>query len=99
MRLTGAVAAIAVAVSLTGTEPARAKSCGSVVLRPGLGWIVGGAGVSCKKMRRWSRSMLSGHRGPRGWHCVKRGHGRRRSGGCSKGPNGTAPFFIYYPPG
>jgi hypothetical protein len=90
---------VAVVLALTTPQPAQAQPCGSVVLRPGRSWIVGGAGLSCRKMRRWSRSMLLGHRGPRGWHCVKHGDGRRRSGGCSKGPNGTAPFFIYYPPG
>ena len=85
-------------LSLGAPQAAQAKPCGSVVLRPGLGWIVGGEGLSCRRMRHWSRSMLLGHGRPRGWQCVKRGQGRRRSGGCSKGPNGTAPFFIYYPP-
>ena len=89
---------IVLALSFTAPEAAQAKPCGSVVLRPGRAWTVGGAGLSCAKMRRWSRAMLLGHPGPRGWNCVKRGQGRRRSGGCSKGPNGTEPFFIYYPP-
>ena len=98
IRLLGAVAVIAVVLAFTSPDPAQATPCGTVTLQ-GRGWNVAGAGLSCRTMRRWSLSMLLGHHGPRGWHCVKRGHGRRRSGGCSKGPNGTAPLFIYYPPG
>ena len=98
LRPLGATAAIALILSIAVPGSAEAKPCGSVVLRPGVGWIVGGTGLSCRRMRRWSRSMLLGWRGPKGWDCRKHGRGRQRSGGCSKGPNGTAPFFIYYPP-
>ncbi|HEX6153400.1 MAG TPA: hypothetical protein VFZ19_07760 [Solirubrobacterales bacterium] len=49
-------------------------------------------------MRKWSRSMLKGNGQPPGWNCHKTGRGYSRSGGCSKGPNGTSPFFVYYPP-
>ena len=97
-RTTAATALIALALVLGTPGTAAAKPCGSVTLAGGKSWIVGGAGLSCKKMRRWSRSMLRGHDGPKGWNCRKSGKGRNRSGGCSKGPNGTAPFFIYYPP-
>jgi hypothetical protein len=77
---------------------AEAKACGAVIISPGHGWIVGGDGVSCGFMRKWSRSMLKGNGQPPGWNCRKTGRGYSRSGGCSKGPNGTTPFFIYYPP-
>jgi hypothetical protein len=77
---------------------AKAKPCGAVIITPGHGWIVGGAGVSCDFMRKWSRSMLKGQGQPSGWNCHKNGRGYSRGGGCSKGPNGTTPFFVYYPP-
>lgn len=85
---------VLLALAIPGT--AAAKPCGSVTLGERT-WIVGGAGLSCRKMRRWSRSMLRREGRPRGWNCRKDGHGASRSGGCSRGPNGTAPFFIYYP--
>jgi hypothetical protein len=65
---------------------AAAKPCGDVILRPGYGWIVGGAGVSCRFMRHHFRSMLTGNGGPPGWSCHEQGHGRA----------GTTPFFVYY---
>jgi hypothetical protein len=92
-----AIAAIAL-LPLLQPATAEAKPCGSVILSYGHGWIVGGAGVSCGFMRKWTRSMLLGHGQPPGWTCRKQGHGYNRGGGCSKGPNGTTPFFVYYPP-
>lgn len=77
---------------------AEAKPCGSIIISPGHGWIVGGGGIGCDFMRKWSRSMLRGYGQPPGWNCHKHGRGYGRSGGCSKGPNGTLPFFVYYPP-
>ncbi len=97
-RTLGATALISLLFALAVPGSAQAKPCGSITLSGGQSWIVGGAGLSCKKMRRWSRSMLKGDGRPKGWNCRKSGRGSNRSGGCSRGPNGTAPFFIYYPP-
>ena len=79
-------------------DQSEAKACGSVTIGNGWTWIVGGDGISCRKMRNWSSSMIRGKGTPKGWRCSKRGRGPSQSGGCSKGPNGTSPFFIYYPP-
>jgi len=92
-----AVAAISLLL-LFQPAAAEAKPCGAVVLSSGHGWIVGGAGVGCNFMRKWTRSMLLGNGQPPGWNCRKQGRGYNRGGGCSKGPNGTTPFFVYYPP-
>lgn len=91
-----AVALISVPLLLQPAA-AEAKPCGSVTLASGHSWVVGGAGISCGFMRKWTRSMLQGNGKPPGWTCHKRGRGYDRSGACSKEPRGT-PFFVYYPP-
>jgi len=96
---TAAIVICALAFVVIASPPAaEAKACGSVVLKPGHGWIVGGAGLGCGRMRKWARSMLLGNGQPPGWHCVKSGRGAGRSGRCFKGPNETGAFFVYYPP-
>ena len=90
-----------VALALVAAYPpaeAEARPCGTVILKPGKGWIVGGAGLGCRKMRYWAKSMLLGEGTPPGWRCKKSGKGRSRSGGCHKGRRGYHPFFVYYPP-
>lgn len=87
---------IIAAVLLIGAAPsAHAKACGSITTAQGT-WIVGGTGTSCKKMKRWTRSMLRGKGRPKGWKCHKRGKGSNQSGGCDK--RRSTAFFIYYPP-
>jgi hypothetical protein len=91
---------LALIVTLFAAMPAQseAKGCGLVTIGNGWSWVVGGDGMSCQKMRKWSSSMIRGKGKPKGWRCQKRGKGPSQSGGCSRGPNGTSPFFIYYPP-
>jgi hypothetical protein len=93
-------ASFALVLILFAVMPTKseAKACGSVTIGNGWTWVVGGDGISCQKMRKWSSSMIRGKGKPKGWRCQKRGKGPSQSGGCSKGPNGTSPFFIYYPP-
>ena len=94
-----AIAGVTVLGVFAITGSAQAKACGTVsVAKPGWSWVVGGDGMSCRRMRYWTKSMVLGKGRPRGWQCHKRGKGPGQSGGCSRGPNGTSPFFIYYPP-
>lgn len=93
-------AGLALILTLYAVVPSQseAKACGSVTIANGWTWVVGGGGMSCSKMRKWSSSMVRGKGKPKGWRCSKRGKGPSQSGGCSRGPSGTGPFFIYYPP-
>jgi hypothetical protein len=99
-QVSASVASLVLVLALFAAMPAQsgAKACGSVTIANGWTWVVGGGGMSCQKMRKWSSSMVRGKGKPEGWRCHKRGKGPNQSGGCSKGPNGTSPFFIYYPP-
>ena len=88
------VAAVVAASVLPAS--AEAKPCGSIQV-DGRYYTVGGAGVSCKYMRRWSRRMIAQGRKPKGWYkCTI----RKDSGGCHRGPPGDRhdEMFIYYPP-
>ncbi len=89
------VAIVLAAAASLGTQTAEAKACGSIRVS-GSNYVVGGAGVSCRYMRRWSRVMVRDGRKPRGWDkCTIR---RSGSGGCQRGPARNRDFFIYYPP-
>lgn len=94
-------ALIVLATFTLPTSPATAKDCGDVWLNGNV-WWVGGSGMPCKKMRRWSRSMLLGKGTPEGWTCQRHNRGRNRSGGCGRGwnPKFQQPrwFWAYYPP-
>ena len=100
VQVSALAAGLALILTLFAAMPAQseAKACGEVRLKGGGVWWVGGSGLSCRKMDYWARSMLLGNGRPKGWKCSKRGKGNKQSGGCSKGPSGTGPFFIYYPP-
>lgn len=94
------MASLALILIVLAATPAQseAKACGEVRLSGGGVWWVGGSGLSCRKMDYWAKSMLLGKGRPKGWKCSKRGRGNKQSGGCSRGPSGKGPFFIYYPP-
>lgn len=88
------VLVVALTVALGVAAPAEAKPCGSIMVK-GKAYTVGGGGVTCKYMRRWSRRMAGQGRKPKGWDkCTI----RRTSGGCERGPGSNRDFFIYYPP-
>lgn len=98
MRIFAFIAMTTLALAIGGTlatNEAAAKACGSIRVN-GANYVVGGAGVSCRYMRRWSRVMVRDGRKPRGWDkCIIRPSG---SGGCQRGPAHDRDFFIYYPP-
>jgi hypothetical protein len=92
--LTAIIVVCVAAAATIRVSAADAKACGTIRM-DGAYYTVGGAGVSCRYMRRWSRRMIRDRWKPRGWDkCWI----RRSSGGCQRGRVRNRDFFIYYPP-
>ena len=88
------IALVAAALPLGLPSAAEARDCGNVKAEGRKYFVSGSDNVGCDFMRKWSRRLARGEKGPRGWDCNK----GWRSGGCTRGAGFKRKFFTYRPP-